>query len=233
MKRRSSYKITFFDRHGPEGELYLQAFKNAFIVFGLSLLMFSVLGSEKLGLTGWRLILFTLGGAFTLAAAAAFVGLRLGHAAGSVAEQVYMGGKHTPYEEQFSQEQALVMQRDYAGALALFEHRIIATPNDPRVRIAAADLYGTYGDNPKRAAELYREVQRIPDIKSGPDIYVANKLADLYLGPLKEPGRALVEFRRLAHRYPGTTAATHALAAIANLKPDIVTDSRGSGAIRK
>jgi hypothetical protein len=223
MKPRSSYKITFFDRHGPEGELYLQAFKNAFIVFSFSLLMFGVLGSLKLGLTGWRLILFTLGGALTLAAAAAFIGVRLGQAAGSAAEHVYMGGKNTPYEDQFSQEQALVMQRDYAGALALFEQRIIATPNDPRVRIAAADLYRTYGDNPKRAAELYREVQRSPDIKSGHDIYVANKLADLYLGPLKEPGRALVEFRRLAHRYPGTTAATHALAAIANLKPDLVS----------
>jgi hypothetical protein len=233
MKPRSSYKVTFFDRHGPEGVLALQALKYAFVVFSLSVLMFGTLGSEKLHLSGWRLILFTLGGALTLAALAAFFGFGLGHAAGSVAQQVYMGGKNTPYEDQFSQEQALVMQRDYAGALALFEQRIIATPNEPRVRIAAADLYRTYGDNPKRAAELYREVQRIADIESGHDIYVANKLADLYLGPLKEPGRALVEFRRLAHRYPGTTAATHALAAIANLKPDLVTDPRGSGAIRK
>lgn len=233
MKRRSSYKITFFDRHGPEGALRLHALKYAFVVFSLSLLMFATLGSEKLGLSGWRLMLFTLGGAFTLAAAAAYVGLLLGEGAGSVAAQVYMGGKNTPYEEGFSQEQALVMQRDYAGALALFEQRIIATPNEPRVRIAAADLYGTHGDNPKRAAELYREVQRIRDIQPGLDIYVTNKLADLYLGKLKEPGRALVEFRKLAHRYPGSTAAGHALAAIANLKPDVVTDPRGSGAIRK
>ena len=49
-----------------------------------------------------------------------------------------------------------------------------------------------------------------------------NKLVDLYLGPLKDPGRALVELRRLADRYPGSTAAKHAKMAIANLKPDIV-----------
>jgi hypothetical protein len=173
-------------------------------------------------------MLFTLVGAFTLSAAAWFVALKLGDAAGGVASHVYMGGKHTPYEEQFSQEQALVMQRDYAAALALYEQKITAAPLDPRVRIAAADLYGTHGANPRRAAELYREVQRIPDIVAGHDIYVSNKLADLYLGPLKEPGRALVEFRRIAHRYPGSTAAKHALAAIANLKPDLVRSNDGS-----
>jgi hypothetical protein len=222
MKRRSSYKVTCFDRHGPAGALRLQAAKYAIIVFGFSLLMFGTLGSQKLGLSGWRLLAFTFGGALVLSGAAAFVGLRLGDAAGSVASRVYMGGDNTPYEEQFSQEQALVMQRDYAGALALFEQRITMSPFEPRVRVAAADLYATHGENPARAAELYREVQRIPDVKSGHDIYVSNKLADLYLGPLNQPGRALVEFRRLIHRYPDSTAAGHARAAIANLKPDVM-----------
>ena len=107
------------------------------------------------------------------------------------------------------------MQRDYEAALALFEQRIAASQHDPRARIAAADLYRTHGENPKRAAELYREVQRISDVGSGSDIYVTNKLVDLYLGALKEPGRALVELRRLADRYPGSTAAKHAKMAIA------------------
>jgi hypothetical protein len=115
------------------------------------------------------------------------------------------------------------MRRDYSAALALFEQRIAASPGDVRARIAAADLYATHGDNPRRAAELYREIQRFPDLAAGHDIYVSNKLADLYLGALTEPGRALVEFRRLVHRYPGSVAAKHALAAIANLKPDIVS----------
>jgi hypothetical protein len=59
-------------------------------------------------------------------------------------------------------------------------------------------------------------------LMSGHDIYVSNKLADLFLGPLKQPGRALVEFRRLAERYPGSTAAEHAKLAIANLKADVI-----------
>lgn len=228
MKRRSSYKVTFFDRQGAAGELTLRAVGLAIMVFGFTAMMFLALGSEKLGLTGWRLIVFTLVGALTLSVAAAIVGLRLGSGAGKVAENVYMGGSSTPYEEQFSQEEALVMQRDYAAALALFEQRITMAPAEPRVRIAAADLYRTYGENPQRAAELYREVQRIPGIISGHDVYVSNKLADLYLGPLKEYGKALVEFRRLIDRYPGSKVADHARMALTNLKEDMLKDHMSS-----
>lgn len=223
MKRRSSYKVTFFDRHGPAGAHRLKAFSYGLIVFGCSLLMF-FLAAAKIGLGFWASIVFTLVGSSTLSGAAMYFGLQGGQAAGDFAKYLTAGGSSTPYEEQFSQEQALVMQRDYAGALALYEQRISAAPSQPRARIAAADLYATYGQNPTRAAELYREVQRIPEVMSGHDIYVSNKLADLYLGPLKAPGRALVEFRRLVHRYPGSTAAEHARAAIANLKPDVMKE---------
>lgn len=222
MRRRSSYKTTFFDRHGPAAEHQLKALGYAAMVFGLSTTMFALVASQKLGYGVVGTIVFTLVCSLTLSGLAFHFGLKGGQAAADVAQYVTAGGSSTPYEEQFSQEQALVMQRDYAGALHLFEQRILAAPNEPRVRIAAADLYATHGQNPARAAELYREVQRIPDVGSGQDIYVTNKLADLYLGTLKQPGRALVEFRRLIDRYPGSTAAEHAKAAIANLKPDLV-----------
>jgi hypothetical protein len=184
--------------------------------------LFYFLGQQLLGLNGWRLHVTTLGLAGTLAWLTYFFGFLLPEGAGRGASLVYMGGETTPYEEQFSEMQALVMQSKYGEALDLFEHQIALTPGEPRVRIAAADLYGTYGKNPKRAAELYREVQRIKDVQSGHDIYATNKLADLYLGPLKEPGRALVEFRRLMSRYPNSAAAKNAHLAIGNLKPQIV-----------
>jgi tetratricopeptide (TPR) repeat protein len=225
MKRRSSYKVTFFDRHGPEGELLLRAIGSAIMPTALGGIMLIVLGSMMLNLGGLALVLFTLVGTATLGVGAVYFSLKAGSAAGDVAAKVYMGGDTTPYEEQFSQEQALVMQRDYATALALFEQRITLAPGEPRVRMAAADLYATHGENPKRAAELYREVQRIPEVKSGHDVYVSNKLADLYLGPLKEPRRALVEFRRLIERYPGSAAAGHAKLALSNLKGDLVKDA--------
>ena len=227
MKRRSSYKLTFFDKHGPEGALRLKALGSALPVLGYGLILFAVLGgapSPGFGLTGLRFIAFTLVGALTLFFGTVFVSMRAGSIAGDGASHVYMGGASPP-EDSFSVEQSLVMQRDYAGALHMYEQRILITPTDVRVLVAAADLYGTHGANPMRAAELYREVQRLPEVPSGQDIYVSNKLADLYLGPLKVPGKALVEFRRLIHRYPGSVTEKHARMALANLKPDLVKES--------
>lgn len=217
MTSRSRYKLTFMDRHGPDGSLMLRAIGPASLASALSAAAFGLLGT-KLGLDGLALIAFTLVGAGTLFVACIAIAVRLGHAAGRLMQRVTLGGSTTPYEEQFSQEQALVMQRDFAAALMLFEQRIATDPNEPRSRIAAADLYANQGGDPGRAAELYREVQRHPAVSVGHDVYVSNRLADLYLGPLNNPGRALVELRRLVQRYPGSAAAAHARVAIANLK---------------
>ena len=200
----------------------------AILVFVVASVLFLVLGQQLLGLSGWRLYVTTLGLAATLSSLTFFFSHTMVEGAAAGASLVYMGGATTPYEEQFSQMQALVMQEKYAEALELFEHQIGHSPGEPRVRIACADLYVKHGNNPKRAAELYREVQRIPRIQSGHDIYATNKLADLYLGSLKEPGRALVEFRKLAARYPNSVAARNAELAIANLKPQIVPGAEGS-----
>lgn len=227
MKRRSSYKVTLLDKYGPDAMRYYAAAKYALVVLALSSVMFYVLGSFKLGLGGLALLAFTLVGSATLSGVSMFVGLRLGDAAGHGASHVYMGGASTPYEDGFSVEQSLVMQRDYAGALHMYEQRILAMPSDGRLLIAAADLYATHGENPKRAAELYKDVQRLPDVAPGQDIYVSNKLADLYLGKLAEPGRALVEFRRLMSRYPGSVAEKNAKMALDNLKPDLVKEAEG------
>jgi hypothetical protein len=219
MKDRSSYKRTLMDRFGPDGALIFRAIGAAKPAALIGLILFGLTGS-RLGLSAPALIAFTLVGGLTLLAAAAVVALRLGLVAGQVAHYVIAGGSSTPYEDQFSHEQALVMRREYDAALALFEQRIAANANDPRPRMAAADLYATHGRNPLRAAELYRQVQRMPDVHAGHDLYVSNKLADLYIGLLNTPGRALVELRRIVQRYPGSAAAGHARTAIANLKAD-------------
>ena len=219
MTDRPSYKRTFFDRHGPDGALQIKAVGYAVMVFGLTFGVASARGAP---------LILTLIIALPLSLLSYFGATRIARAAGDAMTYFTAGGSSTPYEEQFSQEQALVMQRDYAGALALYEQRIAAAPGDPRVRIAAADLYMTHGANPKRAAELFREVQRAPALTAGNYVYVSNKLADLYLGPLQEPRRALVEFRRLIERYPGTTTAKHARMALANLKGDMLRDQASS-----
>ncbi len=224
MKPRSSYKVTLLDKYGPAAMHYITAFKYGAVVFALTAVMFFALGSEMLGLGFLASIAFTLVGATTLSSASMLIGLKMGDTAGAGAQHIYMGGSSTPYEDNFSQEDALVMQRDYAGALHLYEQRILVTPNYAKLLMAAADLYATHGENHKRAAELYKQVQKLSDVQPGQDIYVSNKLADLYLWKLSEPGRALVEFRRLMSRYPGSVTAKHAKSAIDNLKPDLVKE---------
>jgi tetratricopeptide (TPR) repeat protein len=217
MKHLSSYRPTLLDRRGPEGALVFRAMGRGLPAGVIGAILFALIGA-RLRLEGPALMAFTLVGALTLVAIAAMIALKLGDAAGHVARYVLTGGDSTPYQDQFSHEQALVMRREYDAALALFEQRIAADPSDPRSRVAAADLYATDGRNVERAVALYRQVQRIPGIQAGQDIYVSNRLADLYLGPLNTPGRALVELRRIVQRYPGTAAAQHARSAIANLK---------------
>lgn len=219
MKARPSYKPTFLDRHGPEGALRIRAAAYAFSVAGIILSVCIARGAP---------LIVTLLLALTLPPFAFAGTLWLSSGAGRVMRHMMEGGSSTPYEDQFSREQALVMQRNYAAALESFEERIASSPADARVRIAAADLYMAHGDNPKRAADLYRQVQRLPARSTGQDVYASNRLADLYLGPLNEPRRALVEFRRLIDRYPGSTAAKHARMALANLKDDLLKDQRSS-----
>lgn len=224
MTGRSSYKLTFMDRHGPDGGLRLKAAGYALMFFPMSTLMFVLLFTHMLGFDLQKGIVLALLCGVTVSGASVLVSLRSGMAAGTVLRHITEGGGSTPYEEQFSREQALVMQRDYAGALASYEERIAQSPGELRARIAAADLYREHGNNPQRAAQLYREVQRSPEASAGQDVYVSNKLADLYLGPLGEPRRALVEFRRLISRYPDSRTADMARMALNNLKPDMMPD---------
>jgi hypothetical protein len=225
MKHPSSYKPTLLDRRGPDGALVFHAMGRGLPAGIIGAILFALTGA-RLRLDGPALIAFTLVGALTLVAIAAMVALKLGNAAGNVVTHVLAGGNSTAYEDQFSHEQALVMRREYDAALALYEQRIAADPGDPRSRVAAADLYATHGGNAHRAAELYRQVQRMSGIQAGQDIYVSNRLADLYLGPLNTPRRALVELRRIVQRYPRTAAANHARTAIANIKADALEPER-------
>jgi len=229
---RPSYKVTFLDRHGPAGMLRIRAMGYGAAAGGLSLPMFMALYNNMLQFTGFRLLGMVIGSSLLLGFIAMTIGLRTGDAAGDAARYFTAGGSSTPYEEQYSQEQALIMQRDYAGAAACFEQRITMARDDPegpsaRLVIAAAEVYREHTENATRAAELYRLAQKHPRLTPGQDVYVANKLADLYLGPLKQRGKALVEFRRLIERYPNSRTADQARMALTNIKQDFLETDAG------
>lgn len=195
------------------------------MVFGISMPLFALL-AFKLNLQSSALLLVAFILVCSAAASAVVLGIAftVANGAGRTFGRFTMGGSTTPYVEQYSREQAMVMRGDVDGALQSFEAVIRENPDAIDARIKAAELYAKEKGDHRRAAELFREVQRIPTVSSGQDIYAMNRLADLFNGPLGEPGRALVELRRLVERYPNSPAATHARTALKALKPRLPQD---------
>jgi hypothetical protein len=203
------YKPTLFDRHGPDAAHILHAWGYGLLIFGLTTgtLM------TQIGFRWWEL---PLGAG--LGALAGGAGWFVGSVIGSGWKAVAVDGSSTPYERQFSYEQALVMQGRVDEAIASFEAVMAVEPDAVVPRVKAAELYVKEKNDHARAAELFREALRLPTLTSGEDVYVTNRLVDLYLGPLNEPGRAMVELRRLIDRRPGSDAAKHARRSLADLK---------------
>jgi hypothetical protein len=145
-------------------------------------------------------------------------GYRIAGGSGDTLEKVMKSMTSVPYEESFSQEETLLMQRKVPEALAMLEAKIAAPGSGIAVRVRAAELHAKEAGNPARAAELFREIQQHPSCDPGQYAYASNRLVDLLVGPLKDPGRAMGELRRLIDRAPGAPAAANAREALAALK---------------
>lgn len=210
------YQPTLFDRRGPEAATLLQALGLGLMVFGVTT---GALMSQ-IGFHWWELPVGLGAGAVC-----GSVGWVIGEAVGNGWKQVAVNGSSTPYERQFSYEQSLVMRGRVDDALESFEAVIATEPELIAPRIKAAELYAREKNDPQRAAELFRDVLRSPMITPGDNVYATNRLVDLYIGPLNEPGRALVELRRLIDTRPGTPAAEHARRSLADLKARMNVDS--------
>jgi hypothetical protein len=128
-------------------------------------------------------------------------------------------GGSTPYRATHSAEEALAARGDIAGALAAYEGLMTREARNVVARKQAAELYARHG-NAARAAALFAEVRRIAGVERGDELYASQRLIDLYLGPLGDRGRALVELRRLAERFPDTPEAEGALRAMRRLKDE-------------
>lgn len=217
--RVRNYRRTLGDRYGGDIAQFYRA--AGWAAAGATM----VIPAAALISSGWTMIL--VGAAlFVMAWLAIMVVTRMILSPPSAVVKYVLAptGESTPYEEQFSQEDALVMQERVPEALALFEQRIAAEPGAIRARIKAADLYAGLGRNPRRAAELFVDAQRLPGLASGQDMYIGNRLADLYLGPLHTPARAFRELRRLLDRYPDSRSAPQLREALSALKAQFPPD---------
>ena len=212
------YKRTLFDKMGPDASVVLQTLSYSAVIFTCFLLLFAVL-SRKENFSGLWIL--------PLAAAATsgvmYVGYRFGLLAGAGFSAFTLPtGNSTPYQQQYSYQESLAIRGDVNAALASFEELVLSTAIAARdgieVRVKTAEMALRAG-RPARAVELFREIQRAHHGDAGRDVYASNRLIDIFIGPMADPGRAMVELRRLIERYPNTDTAARARAGLDRIKP--------------
>jgi len=193
------------------------------VTFGAGIIL-SLLG----GVPSLAAVLVLVAVALALGALTAYMGSRIGEGAGVVVQSfVQPSGNSTPYEQSFSYQEAMIMRGDIDGALESYEAIITEQPTLVSARLAAAEHYARGNRNPARAAELFREVRAIPGVPLRDAIYSSSRLVDLYDGPLADPGRAVVELRRIIELYPSSAVAKHARSALPALKERLEREREG------
>lgn len=213
-----AYQRTLLDKLGPDGGRRLHLIGPAILIIGFV--------SFVLRLAGLALWV-----AVTIAIVTAIVSVVLIHHFAEATGEGFLSflqpsGSSTPYEKQYSLQESMAIRGDVAGAIASYEEIIAQDPMDVEARIRAAELYAARGGNPRRAAEYLIEARKVPGIPAARDLYISNRLVDLFRGPLNEPGRALVELRRLVQLHPTSRDAQFARDAIAKMKVESVKDTR-------
>lgn len=213
-----AWKPTFMDRMGPDGAMEMRARVATVMTFAIT---FPIAAAASIyrPATAAHPVLTGLAGATAGSLLMYFMMRQMPAAIGAGALAITLpSGNSTPYEDQFSQIESLDARGDVAGALEAYEAIIAAHPAAVSPRMRAAELHAARGGNPARAAELFREIRAIPEVPRRDALYACSRLVDLYDGALDEPGRALVELRRIIELYPGTPVATHARDALPRLK---------------
>lgn len=163
-------------------------------------------------------------------AAGRTVGRAVLNSSGAGAQLFYMPAAKGSYAQTHSNIDALEALGNYQGAVDAWEKVAIAQPGNPWPLMRAGELYLRMLNDPALALERFRGAQELPGIKAEHHIYVSQKIIDLYLGPLNDHGRALVELSRFVHIHAGTRDAVHAKAAIAKIKASRETGDERRGA---
>ncbi|MBI1810252.1 MAG: hypothetical protein HYR75_10175, partial [Gemmatimonadetes bacterium] len=139
-------------------------------------------------------------------------------ASGAAAAQVYAPTAAGFYTQTFSHIDALEAKGDHRGAVAAWEAVAVSQPRNPWPLLRAGELYLRTLHEPAMALDRFRLARDIEGIAPEHHRYASQKIIDLYLGALRDEGRALVELRRLIDQHPGTREAEGARAALARLK---------------
>lgn len=137
---------------------------------------------------------------------------------GNSAQQIYAPSGAGSTVQSHSHIDALEVQEKFREAADAWEVLVVEQPGNPWPLIKSGELYWRRLAEPQVALDRFREARDIPGIAPELQRYAMQKIIDVYLGPLNDEGRALVELRRMVEQHSGTRDADAARRAIASLK---------------
>ena len=146
------------------------------------------------------------------------IGLVLLGSSGRAAQTIYAPATAGRYARTHSNIDAMEAKGDFRGAAAAWEDVARSEPANPWPLLRSGELFLRELHEPATALDRFRRAREAAGITPEQHLYVSQKMIDLYLGPLGDEGRALVELRRLIDRHPGTREADGARAALQRLK---------------
>ncbi len=123
-----------------------------------------------------------------------------------------------------SRAESLVARGQYDTAAAEFAALRAQYPYDISLLRVEAEFHAGVGSNPQFAVELLHQLRRVPNVPGAVERYATHRLLDLYLGVLADPGRAMVELRRMADRFPDTPDGQGALAELRRRRDHLAQD---------
>lgn len=110
-----------------------------------------------------------------------------------------------------SHAEALAATGQMDDAANAFEALRVTHGDDVASLRAEAELFAGAGNDPQRASELFQRIRRVKEATLQDERYATHRLIDLYVGPLNDNGRVMVELRRMADRFPNTVDGRSAL----------------------
>ncbi len=124
-----------------------------------------------------------------------------------------------------SSAEALAAAGRFSEASHAFEVARGARGDDVQSLRLEAEIHAAPGGDASRAAALLQRIRRVPGATATDELYATHRLLDLYLGALNDPGKVMVELRRMADRFPNTIDGQSALAELRRRREDAQSSS--------
>jgi hypothetical protein len=161
-----------------------------------------------------------------LVPAAALVGFGVGKvvgmfvlgSSGRAAQAIHMPSAAGSYTRSHSEIDTLEARGEYAAAADAWDAVSVAEPGNAWSLVRAGELHLRALGDPAEALHRFLRAREVPGVAAELERYSSQKVIDLYLGALRDEGRAMVELRRLIDRHRGTREAEGARMALRELK---------------